>query len=441
MINIGTYAFADCVALERIWFPESLQNISRNSFYNCPSLTDVYYTGTQNDWSYIAIEEGNDPILNAKYHFNYKGGNEFTIRPSAPNNFKITGSGNKGTLLVLDWSDVGADGYRVYIVSGNKEYYKDTTSNSEYKFTDLTAGWNYKIKVTAYFNGGGTSSATTTICAAPSPIWGSEVDAKASGNKLIASWEKRTCTGYVVQWSTDKSFSKIAGTKYITGAWNTSCSVNVSNPQNYYVRVRAYKTYNGMTAYGDFSPAVKPILVPGTITGFDIIGTGNKGKLLYLDWNGMAHTDGYRVYITSNGKDYYKGSTKDSQFKFTDLTPGWNYTVKVVAYNDNGTTTTTTTICAAPVTMTVNDFYAKASGNKLNISWDKQTCTGYVVQWSMDKSFSKIAGTKYISGAWNTSYSVSASNPQNYYVRVRAYKTYNGMTAYGDFSPAEKATK
>ena len=361
----------------------------------------------------------------------------FSDNLGVPYGYDITGTGNDGSLLYLDWKDaVNADGYRVYIVSGDKEYLKGDVTDSQFKFTDLTPGWNYTVMVVAY-NDRNSVSSKTTICAAPATMDG--VTAKQSGDKLSISWPKETCTGYVVQWSTDSSFKNVAGTKYISSPSTTSCVADVSKWENYYVRVRAYKTYNGMTAYGDFSKAVKATILPGAVTGFDIIGTGNKGSLLYLDWEGQSNTDGYRVYIISGDKEYLKGTTKDSQFKFTDLTPGWNYNVMVVAYNENGSTSSKTTICAAPVTMTENDFSAKASGNKLNISWDKQTCTGYVVQWSMDSTFTRIAGTKYVDGAWNTSYSVTASNPQNYYVRVRAYKTYNGMTAYGDFSSAEKA--
>ena len=431
--DIGYRAFYNCESLKKVWIPASLQNIEDDVFYNCPRITDVYYASSEYDWNYIYIGDDNSDLTSARIHYN-------AVPPTSPSGFKITGSGNKGKLLVLDWNDSNhAGGYRVYIVSDGKEYYKATVRDSEYKFTDLNAGWNYTVKVQA-FNSYGTADSTTSICAAPSPIWASEVDAKASGNKLIVKWEKRTCTGYVVQWSKDRNFSSVAGTKYVTGASNTSCTANVSNPQNYYVRVRAYKTYYGKTSYGDFCPAVKPILVPGTITGFDIIGTGNKGKLLYLDWTGMAHTYGYRIYIVSGNKEYYQGSTRDSQFKFTDLTPGWNYNIMVVAYNQNGSTATKTSICSAPSPMYAGNIDTSVSGKNIRVNWNKQTCTGYVVQWSMDKSFSRIAGTKYINGAWNTGYTITANNARKYYVRVRAYKTYNGMTAYGDFSPAVKVS-
>ena len=438
--SINDYAFYICNAINSVIISKNVNYIGYMSFVECKNINDVYFEGDEATWKKIAYTHAGNEFPNATIHYNYNYDSE-EKKPDAPTGFDVTGTGNQGALLYLDWEDsANADGYRMYVVSGDKEYYKGEVTESLFKFTDLTAGWNYSLRIEA-FNSAGTASTETTICAAPAPMTADDITLSTSGNKLNISWEKQTCTGYVVQWSTDSSFKNITGTKYVDKTWNTSYSVSISNPQNYYVRVRAYKTYNGMTSYGDFSPAVKEKVLPGTITGFDIIGTGNKGSLLYLDWNGMANTDGYKVYVVSGEKEYLKGTTTDSQFKFTDLTPGWNYTVKVVAYNADGETATTTTICAAPATMTTDDFTAKASGNKLNISWDKQTCTGYVVQWSTDSSFKNITGTKYIDKPWNTSYSVSVSNPQNYYVRVRAYKTYNGMTAYGDFSPAEKAVK
>ena len=438
--RIDNYDFYFCSAINSVIISKNITYMGYMSFTGCDNISDVYFEGDEATWKKLAYTEDSYVLPNATIHYNFNYDSE-EKKPDAPTGFDVTGTGNQGTLLYLDWEDsANADGYRMYVVSGDKEYYKGEVTESLFKFTDLTAGWNYSLRIEA-FNSAGTASTETTICAAPAPMTADDITLSTSGSKLNISWEKQTCTGYVVQWSTDSSFKNITGTKYIDKPWNTSYSVNIADPQNYYVRVRAYKTYNGMTSYGDFSPAVKEKVLPGTITGFDIIGTGNKGSLLYLDWNGMANTDGYKVYVVSGEKEYLKGTTTDSQFKFTDLTPGWNYTVKVVAYNADGETETTTTICAAPATMTTDDFTAKASGNKLNISWDKQTCTGYVVQWSTDSSFKNITGTKYIDKPWNTSYSVSISNPQNYYVRVRAYKTYNGMTAYGDFSPAEKAVK
>ena len=45
-----------------------------------------------------------------------------------------------------------------------------------------------------------------------------------------------------------------------------------------------------------------------------------------------THLDVYKrqVYIVSGDKEYLKGDVQDSKFTFTDFTPSWEYTVKVV---------------------------------------------------------------------------------------------------------------
>ena len=360
-----------------------------------------------------------------------------SVLPASPSGITVAERSDNGKLLTLEWNgQANTDGYRVYIISNGKEYLKGTTTDSRFKFTDLTPGWNYNVMVVAY-NESGSTSAKTTVCAMPAVV--ENISARAAGSAVSVSWSAAACSGYVIEWSMDSSFTRIAGTKYLYGSGTTTYSINEPNPQDYYVRVRAWKEFNGETIYGNFSNPVKTAETPAAPAGYDITATGNGGKLLLLDWNDQANTEGYRVYIVSGDKEYLKGTTTDSQFKFNDLTPGWNYTVMVVAYNENGTTSSKTTVCAAPCVISADDISAQANNKTLGVSWEKQTCTGYVVQWSMDSTFTRIAGTKYINGAWNTSYSVNASKPQNYYVRVRAYKTVNGMTAYGDFSQAVKA--
>ena len=40
------------------------------AFYECPSLTDVYYDGSAADWAAITVGEYNEPLLNATIHYN-----------------------------------------------------------------------------------------------------------------------------------------------------------------------------------------------------------------------------------------------------------------------------------------------------------------------------------------------------------------------------------
>ena len=92
--SIGNYAFSDCSRLESITIPDNVTSIGDGAFYDCYSLatitipsgvtsiiwyafkdcnhlTDVYYAGTESQWSDIYIDEGNFCLKNVTIHFNY----------------------------------------------------------------------------------------------------------------------------------------------------------------------------------------------------------------------------------------------------------------------------------------------------------------------------------------------------------------------------------
>ena len=50
--------------------PQDLQKIDASAFDHCTGIAEVHYTGSESDWKYVSIEDGNDVIKNAKFHFN-----------------------------------------------------------------------------------------------------------------------------------------------------------------------------------------------------------------------------------------------------------------------------------------------------------------------------------------------------------------------------------
>lgn len=67
---IGGYAFAFCSSLTNITIPDSVTSIGNYAFYDCSSLTSVYYAGTSQEWSEIAINEyGNDNLTSATIYY------------------------------------------------------------------------------------------------------------------------------------------------------------------------------------------------------------------------------------------------------------------------------------------------------------------------------------------------------------------------------------
>lgn len=70
--HIGASAFGGCTALRTVTLPASLETIDRSAFYCRLRLNDVYYSGTEEQWSKISIGEKNEHLTQASIHFNYK---------------------------------------------------------------------------------------------------------------------------------------------------------------------------------------------------------------------------------------------------------------------------------------------------------------------------------------------------------------------------------
>lgn len=68
--HVGESAFDSCSALTSITLPNSVTHIAVGAFSQCTSLTDVYYGGSKADKTNIVIDDLNDDLLNATWHYN-----------------------------------------------------------------------------------------------------------------------------------------------------------------------------------------------------------------------------------------------------------------------------------------------------------------------------------------------------------------------------------
>ncbi len=80
VVYIGEYSFYNCISLENIMIPESVRVINRSAFEGCASLSDVYYSGDQDQLN-IRIEDHNEPFENATIHYNCTGSVYITAQP------------------------------------------------------------------------------------------------------------------------------------------------------------------------------------------------------------------------------------------------------------------------------------------------------------------------------------------------------------------------
>lgn len=80
--TIGERAFVDCNSLENVTIPNSVNWIKANAFNGCSALIDVFYSGTEEQWESINIEDGNLPLTAATIHFLWTPGTEPTSEPT-----------------------------------------------------------------------------------------------------------------------------------------------------------------------------------------------------------------------------------------------------------------------------------------------------------------------------------------------------------------------
>lgn len=72
--EIKSGAFAYCKALKYIIMPESVELIENDAFWMCDALANVYYKGSEENWTNITIEEiksSNKVLGSVTMHYNY----------------------------------------------------------------------------------------------------------------------------------------------------------------------------------------------------------------------------------------------------------------------------------------------------------------------------------------------------------------------------------
>jgi len=173
---------------------------------------------------------------------------------------------NTETGIKVSWSKVdGAKGYVIYrrawnlVDSGWTTFERwNNTTQTTWTDTKVYAGTRYQYGVKAYFNDpmdnynlGIVGPLKTTV-----RITTRMLNSLTPGSKkLTAKWSGSTVfTGYQVQAATDAKFTKDVKTVTVTNpkTYQTTLS-GLKSATLYYVRVRSYHVFEGMTYYGGWS--------------------------------------------------------------------------------------------------------------------------------------------------------------------------------------------
>ena len=125
---IGDSSFFCCKSLTSINIPRSVKTIDSYAFHGCNSLTDVYYDGTEREWSLIDISNShNGGLFNATKHFGvgiYNLGEETYSFPNFGDAdsryghcFGMSMTSSAYYMGILDEGQVGAVNGNVYALS------------------------------------------------------------------------------------------------------------------------------------------------------------------------------------------------------------------------------------------------------------------------------------------------------------------------------------
>ena len=66
---IDAYAFYRDSDLRLVRIPSTMKSIGQFAFASCGNLTDVYYSGTQEQWNAVSVSQYNDSLTNATIHY------------------------------------------------------------------------------------------------------------------------------------------------------------------------------------------------------------------------------------------------------------------------------------------------------------------------------------------------------------------------------------
>ena len=416
--DIGDFAFYECGALTTVTIPKSVTNIGEYAFHGYPGLTDVYYTGTTNDWAKISIGDGNEDLTSATLHCAKSA-------PAAPV-VRIGNSASSGKPM-LTWNAVyGATSYRIYRSTSKGSGYSllGTTTATSYTNTGAKAGTTYYYRVKACNDAGLSpysnvvSGKVKSVTPKPSaPVV--KIGNSSTSGKPMLTWNAVSgATSYKVYRATSQNGTySLLGTVTATSYTNTGAKAGVT----YYYKVKAVNSA-GESAYSN------TVSGRATVTTLTMGHSATSGKPM-LTWKAVSGAASYKVYraTTKNGAYSVINTTKALTYTNTGAALGTTYYYKVEALNAAGKSMGFSAIVEGKVAPVLAVGYSSVSG-KPQLTW--KAVPG-ATEYQVYRSTQQNSGYSKINTTTSTSYvNTGAKAGTMYYYKIVAVKG----TAVSDFS-------
>ncbi len=328
----------------------------------------------------------------------------------------------------------------------------------KYKNKVLEAGKDYYVTYKNNVNIGVATAVVTGIDDyedfAPCNVAFSIVPTKVTDLTLLST----STNSASVKWSKHSMASGYNVYVYRSGAWKlysstTSTEMTItglSSATNYPVRVAAYKTVNDEKLVGKYSDKVYATTIPAKT---DDITYSSTASSITLNWSKQGNATGYQVekYNSSTKKytlvkDVTPGTTYSLKMYNLNANTGYKYRIRAYKVNHDGETiygaySNAYTAYTRPQKITMGKLTTPSS-YAIKVNWTSTPgVTGYQVQWSTYSDFSANYKTVNVTGEnANTVKLTTAQSNKKYYVRVRSYKTRNGVKKYSIWSDAKSIT-
>jgi|GEM_PF-3335734 len=194
---------------------------------------------------------------------------------------------------------------------------KDSKGNTLKLNEDFTVKYNgerieigtYSVTVTLIGNYRGSKTLSFTI--GPKGVSDSSVKASGGRRTVNASWSTMTdqTNGYQVQCSAYSDFRSVKTVTVSPATKNSASITGLSDSTKYYVRVRTYKTIDGVNYYSNWSSAASAQTLRNEIVDVAESQLGYSGGKKYWSWAGYSSRVAWcNIFVTwcANECGYYK---------------------------------------------------------------------------------------------------------------------------------------
>ena len=398
--------------LKEIILPTELTSINNYAFYYC-NLSDVYYEGTEEQWSKVTVETGNSGLDNARIHYNvdienweeHYGEPVVTTKPTCSTNGELTYTCLCGLEKTAVIECTGEHILSDWIIDKDPTVYKDGSKNK------------ICIECGAVFE---TATVPQLKCAKPvlKKVYNANSYVKVTwgtvkGADLYRVYRK-TGTG---------DYEYIGST---TDTYFNDKKAGAGKTCRYRIRAKNEAGYSEYSA----SLAVKHIDEP-TI---NVIANSSYGVL--LEWDEITGAQKYNVYRKVSGGEYeYIGATTNINYTDKTAESGTKYYYAIRGKRDDSVSSLSGArskyYLEAPVLNTPS-----TTTKGVGLRWSEVTgAEGYMVyRRTIDGDYEKITTEKGISNV--TFRDTTAVKGQKYYYRVKAYKS----STYSAYSNTKSIT-